>query len=54
VIEANRVNYRKIQIRSLVRDAPEDAVAVLTALGYTVEPPDAGPLPDKERPLRMW
>jgi hypothetical protein len=33
VIEENRIRFRRIQARAVVRDVPEDAAAVLTELG---------------------
>ena len=54
VIEKNRISYRRIQARSVVRDVPEDAAAVLTELGYKVTPPADGPAEDKLRALRQW
>jgi hypothetical protein len=40
-----RANWRRMQTRAAVRDAPEDAAAVLRRLGYEVISP-AGPLFD--------
>lgn len=53
VIEAGRESWRRMQLKSAVRDAPEDAAWVLRDLGYTVEPPD-GPAIDRGQPLRKW
>lgn len=47
-----RETWRRTQTRACVRDAPEDAVAVLRDLGYTVEPPSQGPAPDSIERLR--
>jgi len=41
-IEEGRESWRRIQTRAIVRDSPEDAVEVLSKLGYTVTPPDGG------------
>jgi len=54
VIEESRISFRRIQARSVVRDVPEEAAAVLTKLGYTVTPPADGPAKDKLRALRQW
>jgi hypothetical protein len=39
VVRRHLENWRRIQLRSAVRDAPEEAVEVLRSLGYAVEPP---------------
>lgn len=52
-VEAGREKWRRIQLRSVVRDSPEDAASVLRHLGYTVD----GPTPvvaDRLEPLRKW
>lgn len=46
LIEAGRQQWRTFQTRSVVRDSPEDAAAVLRNLGFTVSPPD-GELPSQ-------
>ena len=53
VIERGRESWRRMQLRSAVRDAPEDAANVLRDLGYVVEHPD-GPADDRCLPLRKW
>lgn len=40
-----REQWRRDQVKTCVRDSPEDAALVLRALGYSVEPPQAGPAP---------
>jgi len=35
-VEAGRERWRRLQIKSVVRDAPEDAAAVLSQLGYQI------------------
>lgn len=52
-IETGREKWRRIQLRSVVRDAPEDAASVLRHLGYVVEGP-AEAVPDRLTPLRKW
>lgn len=37
-----RLSWRRGQLRSSVRDSPEDAAKVLVVLGYTVTPPVGG------------
>jgi len=51
-IQASRETWRRQQLRSVVRDAPADAAEVLTTLGYSVEPPTDGHLPDNLARLR--
>lgn len=53
VIEAGREKWRRIQLRSAVRDAPEEAASVLRHLGYTVESPSEE-VADRLTPLRKW
>lgn len=47
-----REEYRRKQTRTVVRDAPEEAVAALERLGYTVTPPPAGGPEDRRDRLR--
>lgn len=47
-----RETWRRTQTRACVRDAPEDAAAVLRDLGYTVEQPGEGSAPDSLDRLR--
>lgn len=53
-VDAGRERFRRTQLRSAVRDAPEDAAEVLRVLGYTVTPPSSGPAPDNAPKLRAW
>lgn len=39
VVQRGRVDWRKRQLRTLVRDAPQVAAEALAALGYGVTPP---------------
>ncbi|MEV1006415.1 hypothetical protein [Streptomyces sp. NPDC049881] len=39
VLKRHLEDWRRLQLRSAVRDAPEEAVTVLRSLGYTVETP---------------
>jgi hypothetical protein len=43
LLEDGRERWRRRQIGTLVRDAPDEAVRVLGKLGYHVRLPDAGP-----------
>jgi hypothetical protein len=43
VIDEHLRGWRRVQLMSAVRDAPEAAAEVLRALGYTVTPPMIGP-----------
>lgn len=47
-----RETWRRTQTKACVRDAPDDAAAVLRDLGYTVEPPPGGSPPDSVDRLR--
>ncbi|WP_068400308.1 hypothetical protein [Kribbia dieselivorans] len=42
-LEAGREDWRRIQTRAAVRDAPEDAAKTLESLDYTVIRPEGGP-----------
>lgn len=53
VVEAGRESWRRMQLKSAVRDAPEDAAWVLRDLGYRVEHPD-GSAADRSESLRKW
>lgn len=44
-IKEGREHWRRVQLRTAVRDSPEDAAEVLRDLGYTVTAPD--PYPDR-------
>ncbi|MCX2732547.1 hypothetical protein OOZ19_20100 [Saccharopolyspora sp. NFXS83] len=51
-VEAGREDWRRRQIATLVRDAPEVAVGALPELGYTITEPSAGPRPVNRAALR--
>lgn len=51
-LEAGREKWRRGQVGAIVRDAPSVAVRVLTDLGYTVTPPEAGCASDNANRLR--
>jgi hypothetical protein len=53
-IAERREKWRRRQIATLVRDAPDEAVRVLTDLGYAVAPPPAGPPTPRTDSLRRW
>ncbi|MCX2750218.1 hypothetical protein OOZ51_20770 [Arthrobacter sp. MI7-26] len=52
-VESGREKWRRIQLRSVVRDSPEDAASVLRNLGYAVEGPNEV-VADRLEPLRKW
>lgn len=55
VLKEHLEDWRRLQLRSAVRDAPEEAVEVLRALGYTVEPPKVvGPRPAPDSVKLFW
>lgn len=43
VLDRHLQEWRRIQLRSAVRDAPDEAAEVLRTMGYTVERPKVGP-----------
>jgi hypothetical protein len=43
-LAAGRAEWRRMQTRAAVRDAPEEALAALRALGYTVVAPTPAPI----------
>lgn len=53
-VEASRQNWRRRQVATLVRDAPEEAIRVLTENGYRVEPSPSASLPGRPESLRAW
>lgn len=53
VVEDGRERWRRLQIRTLVRDAPADVAEALERLGYTVTPPAVVPRTNVES-LRRW
>ncbi len=46
--------WRRRQIATLVRDAPDEVVRVLLENGYTVTPPSGGAMPSRVEQLRRW
>lgn len=56
VVEDGRERWKRIQTRTVVRDAPSEAAATLRALGYTVAAPEDpdGTDPDHSGQLRRW
>jgi len=54
VLHSNRVQWRRHQTGAAVRDCPSEAVRVLQELGYTVQVPDGGPVPDREERLAAF
>lgn len=54
VIADGRERWRRRQIGTSVRDAPDEAVRVLRELGYTVDEPNAGAAQPKPDKLRIW
>ena len=53
-IAAGRERWRRRQIATLVRDAPDAAAEALESFGYTVTPPADGPKPPNTAKLRAW
>jgi hypothetical protein len=53
-LEAGRERWRRHQIGTLVRDAPDEAVRVLEENGYVVALPATGPKPPKLSSLTRW
>jgi hypothetical protein len=51
-LRAGREDWRRLQARAVVRDAPGAAAEVLTSLGYDVRPPANGHAPDHSSRLR--
>ena len=51
-----RAKWRRIQTRAVVRDSPAEAIAALTAMGYTVSPRAGGDDEPQERldKLTAW
>jgi len=52
-IADGRETWRRRQVRTLVRDAPGEAVATLTSLGYQITPPSTPP-PENLAALRAY
>jgi hypothetical protein len=53
-LRTNRIRWRRQQTGAAVRDCPSEAVRVLTELGYRIECPEAGPVPDHEDRLAAY
>lgn len=53
LLARNILNWRKTQVRAVVRDMPSEAVASLEACGYKVTPPDSGLRPDSPEKLAL-
>lgn len=53
-IREGRERWRRKQIATLVRDAPDEACRVLGDLGYTVSEPAGGPKPPNTTKLQGW
>ena len=49
-----RERWRRRQIATLVRDAPDEAVRVLRELGYVVDDPSTGPAVPQVSKLQAW
>ena len=54
VLRTNRVQWRRQQTGSAVRDCPSEAVRVLEQLGYAISEPFDGPAPDREDRLAAF
>ena len=54
VIANGRAKWRRLQTRAVVRDAPGEAAEALRALGYSVDPPEAGEVPERLDKLTAW
>ncbi|MGH4019187.1 MAG: hypothetical protein ACRDT0_08115 [Pseudonocardiaceae bacterium] len=54
VLAEGRERWRRRQIGVLVRDAPDEAVRVLTELGYAVSPPATGEHKSNSVTLQSW
>jgi hypothetical protein len=53
-VRVGRERWRRKQLRSAVRDAPQDAAEALTKLGYKIEPPENGHHPGRVESLQAW
>ncbi|KAF4409590.1 MULTISPECIES: hypothetical protein [Streptomyces] len=55
VIRDHLHEWRRLQLKSAVRDSPDDAAEVLRAMGYLVEPPKVrGPRPAPDAVKLFW
>lgn len=53
-VREGRAKWRRIQTRAVVRDSPGEAVAALTAMGYSVIAPEAGESAERVDKLTAW
>ncbi|GGM70863.1 hypothetical protein GCM10012275_46640 [Longimycelium tulufanense] len=53
-VNASRAKWRRLQIKTAVRDSPQAAAEVLEKLGYQVTPPESGHPTDAVGKLTMW
>lgn len=53
-VKAGRERWRRLQVRSIVRDVPSEAVDVLERLGYAIQPPSTRSHPDSGKALHTW
>lgn len=51
VLDEGRARWRRRQLGAAVRDAPGEAVRVLTEMGYSVADPEDGPWPERRDKL---
>lgn len=54
VLADGRERWRRRQIAALVRDAPDEAVRLLTEIGYDVTPPESGERKPNTTALQRW
>jgi hypothetical protein len=54
LVRQGRAKWRRLQTRSVVRDAPTEAAEALRALGYTVTAPQAGEAEERAEKLTGW
>lgn len=54
VVDAGRERWRRIQLRTLVRDLQQEAAAVLKREGWTLTPPAGQELTESESALHRW
>lgn len=53
-VKEGRADWRKKQLRAVIRDCQGEAAETLRDLGYTVSPPDGGPPEASEKALHAW
>jgi hypothetical protein len=53
-VDRGRESWRRLQLRTAVRDAPGEAADVLRQLGYTVDAPSNREQEDRLHKLRAW